>query len=119
MTNTHQEQSQASFKKYPSATLSINIYNGIFLDAKKARNFVDKLAEDYCFAEPYPHIVIDNFLPNDFIEEILKNFPLQKLQDDKLHESDYSGLHKRQIFPENCNIYIHNVFSFFNSSPFI
>ena len=63
--------------------------------------------------------MIDNFLPNAFIEEILKNFPVQKLQDDKFHESGYSGLHKRQIFPESCNDYIRNVFSFFNSSPFL
>ena len=119
MTHTERKQNQTSFKNYPNATLPININNGIFLDAKKARNFGNKLVDDYCQAQPYPHIVIDNFLPNAFIDEIINNFPIQKLQDDKLHESGYSGLHKRQIFPESCNNYIRNVFSFFNSSPFL
>ena len=71
MTHTERKQNQTSFKNYPNATLPININNGIFLDAKKARNFGNKLVDDYCQAQPYPHIVIDNFLPNTFIDEII------------------------------------------------
>ena len=69
MTHSEQEQNQTSFKNYSNATLPINISNGIFLDAKKSRKFGNKLADNYCQAQPYPHIVIDNFLPNAFIDE--------------------------------------------------
>jgi Rps23 Pro-64 3,4-dihydroxylase Tpa1-like proline 4-hydroxylase len=99
-----------------SSTLPIQLEHGLFLDPKKAREFGEKLSGQYCSAEPYPHIVLDNFLPNQLAENILQNFPSEVLRDDKFFESDYYGLHKRQIFPVNCNDYIRNLFNFLNSS---
>jgi|APLak6261659701_1056019.scaffolds.fasta_scaffold04447_2 Rps23 Pro-64 3,4-dihydroxylase Tpa1-like proline 4-hydroxylase len=99
-----------------SSTLPIQLEHGLFLDPKKAREFGEKLSGQYCFAEPYPHIVLDNFLPNQLAENILQNFPSEVLRGDKFFESDYYGLHKRQIFPVNCNDYIRNLFNFLNSS---
>lgn len=61
--------------------------------------------------------MIDDFLPADLIEEILRNFPAQPLRDDKFYENGMSGLHKRQVFPINCNDYVRNLFNFFNSAP--
>lgn len=98
------------------STLPIQLEHGLFLDPKKAREFGEKLSGQYCSAEPYPHIVLDNFLPNQLAENILQNFPSEVLRDDKFFESDYYGLHKRQIFPVNCNDYIRNLFNFLNSS---
>ncbi|MGS0742068.1 2OG-Fe(II) oxygenase [Glaciimonas sp. GG7] len=105
--------------KYISATLPISLENGIHLDTKLAREFGEELAGSYCFAEPYPHIVIDNFLPVKLIEEILQKFPLEKITGDKFYENDYQGLHKRQILPENCEERIRNIFHFFNSAPIL
>ncbi len=106
-----------SSNEHVKATLPVSLGNGIQLDVKSARQFGEELAGTYCFAEPYPYIVIDNFLPEKLIEDILKSFPHQKLSDDVFFENDYAGLHKRQIFPDSCDAYCRNFFSFFNSAP--
>ena len=97
-------------------TLPMNFETGAFLDPTKAREFGGALSGQYCFAEPYPHIVIDDFLPAGYIEAILDNFPIGALKNDKFYEADYSGLHKRQSFPNDCNAYVRGVFGFFNSA---
>lgn len=105
--------------KYPNATLPMNAKGSLHLDSKIARTFGEELSGTYCFAEPFPHIVIDNFLPLPFIEEIYSLFPVEKLADDKFYENDYSGLHKRQVLPESCEERIRVIFHFFNSAPFL
>lgn len=102
---------------YPNATLPISDDGSLHLDSKKARAYGEELSGHYCFAEPFPHIVIDNFLPLRFIEEIYSSFPAEKLADDKFYENDYGGLHKRQVLPESCGQNIRSIFHFFNSSP--
>ncbi len=102
---------------YPNVTLPISTDGGLYLDSKKARAFGEELSGSYCFAEPFPHIVIDNFLPLPLIEQIYNLFPNERLADDKFYENDYSGLHKRQVLPESCEQKIRGIFHFFNSSP--
>ena len=104
---------------FHQATLPINVDEGIYLSADAAKNYGEALSGDYCFAEPFPHIVIDNFLPADLIEKILNNFPVEKLQNDVMFESGYAGLHKRQVMPADCNGFIREVFGFFNSASII
>jgi len=106
---------------YPNAMLPISIDSdgGLHLDSIEARSFGEELSGSYCFAEPYPHIVINNFLPLSLIEEILELFPIEKLADDTFYESDYYGLHKRQILPESCEQRIRSIFHFFNSAPIL
>ena len=60
---------------YPNATLPMSADGSLHLDSKKARAFGEELSGTYCFAEPFPHIVIDNFLPLSLIEEIYSLFP--------------------------------------------
>jgi Rps23 Pro-64 3,4-dihydroxylase Tpa1-like proline 4-hydroxylase len=100
-----------------SSTLPIQFEHGLFLELEKARECGEELFRQYHFAEPYPHIVLDNFLPNELAEKILQNFPSEVLSSDRFFESDYYGLHKRQIFPVDCNEYARNFFNFLNSSP--
>jgi len=102
---------------YPNVTLPISSDGKLHLESNKARSLGEELSSKYCFAEPFPHIVIDNFLPIQVIEEILSIFPTVKGIDDVYHESDYSGMHKRQILPENCDQRVRIIFHFFNSSP--
>jgi 2OG-Fe(II) oxygenase superfamily len=104
---------------YPQATLPISLEGGLFLDSKKARLFGEELSGLYCFAEPFPHIVIDNFLPLPLIEEIYHLFPTEKLAGEKVFESEYGGFHKRQVLPESCNQRIRSIFHFFNSEPML
>ena len=104
---------------FQKATLPINIEDGVYLNIEDARKYGEDLSGEYCFAEPYPHIVIDNFLPDALIEKILSNFPKNKLKNDVMFESGYAGLHKRQVMPADCNGYIREVFGFFNSAPVV
>lgn len=108
---------QTKATTYPNATLPISADCNLYLDAKKARTFGEELSGTYCFAEPFPHIVIDNFLPLSLIEKIYKLFPTEKLADDRFIENDYGGLHKRQVLPESCEQKIRSFFHFFNSAP--
>lgn len=114
---TAMEHTGQAHLKFPSATLPISEDGSLHLDAKQAREFGEELSGAYCFAEPFPHIVIDNFLPQSLIDEIVDIFPAEKLADDKFYEYDYAGLHKRQILPESCGERVRRIFHFFNSAP--
>lgn len=100
-------------------TLPIDTAQGLALDARLARSTGEALAETYRQAEPYPHIVFDQFLPDAMAEAILDNFPVAPLADD----INYVGLtfehNKRQILPESCNDVVRRHFAFFNSGPFL
>jgi hypothetical protein len=106
--------------KYIRATLPIRSDDGeLYLDPKAAREVGERLSESYCSADPYPHIVIDNFLPQQFIEKLLEVFPAEKLADDKFYEDGYAGLRKRQVLPESCKKEVRSIFHFFNSAPIL
>lgn len=97
----------------------MELTNGIFLDPKRARALGEELSGEYCFAEPYPHIVLDNFLPEAMAEDILANFPAEKLASDVNYIGKYFEHNKRQILPYACNQAALNYFLFFNSAPFL
>ena len=102
-----------------TACLPINLKNGIYLDAQNAREIGDALMEQYAFAEPFPHIVIDDFLPTDFVAQLLTHFPSDKKEHDKVYEKGYGGTHKRQISPYDCDAFMREAFGFFNSPPML
>jgi hypothetical protein len=102
-----------------SPVLPVLTHDGLSLDCVEARRIGESLAAEYCFAEPFPHIVLDNFLPLPVIESACKNFPLEDLKSDRKFEMGYAGLHKRQIFPDDCNSGARQFFHFFNSRPMI
>jgi hypothetical protein len=110
---------QEKLSMFHNSTLPISIHDGVYLNVKVAKKIGEGLSGDYCFAEPFPHIVIDNFLPKDFIDKIVDNFPTDKLDGDVVFEMGYAGLHKRQVAPENCNGFTREVFGFFNSTPVV
>ncbi len=104
---------------FQQATLPISINDGVYLSVEAAKQLGENLSGDYCFAEPFPHIVIDNFLPEALIDKIISNFPTEKLENDVVFDMGYAGLHKRQIMPAECNGFIREVFGFFNSEPIV
>ena len=101
------------------ATLPISSNDGILLSTENAIKIGSDLSGEYCFAEPFPHIVIDDFLPADLIDKIIDNFPIEKLKNDVVFNLGYAGHHKRQVMPADCNGFTREVFGFFNSTPII
>lgn len=99
--------------------LPIDASRGFRLDATEARKIGESLSGEYCFAEPFPHIVIDNFLPNDVIKIALEQFPTRRLEHDTVFAAGYAGQYKRQILPEDCDSQARQLFHFFNSAPFL
>jgi Rps23 Pro-64 3,4-dihydroxylase Tpa1-like proline 4-hydroxylase len=73
----------------------------------------------YTQATPFPHIVIEDFLPPALIDEICRHFPAETTANEKLYERGYKGQFKRQINPNQCDAYLRNVFAAFNSAPML
>ena len=97
--------------------LPVGFAAGLSLDAARAREIGAALSGDYCFAEPFPHIVLDNFLPEAVARLALEHFPSERLKSDRVFEIGYAGHHKRQILPEECDAEARGLFHFFNSQP--
>jgi hypothetical protein len=102
-----------------SPVLPIDSADGLSLDAAAARQLGESLSADYCFAEPFPHVVLDNFLPAPVARMALEHFPRNALASDRVFDAGYAGLHKRQILPEDCDGPARQLFHFFNSRPIL
>jgi hypothetical protein len=99
--------------------LPVDLAQGLFLDHARAREIGESLSDQYCFADPFPHIVLDHFFPDDVIRMALDNFPRDTLPSDRVFEMGYAGLHKRQVLPADCNESAREIFHFFNSQPML
>ena len=105
-------------KFFQSVTLPIDRSDGgLQLGASEARSLGTLLQDDYINAAPFPHIVVDDFLPDDLIRDVLANFPLQQVSEERTFDMGYAGQHKRQILPEACNAFCRELFWFLNSRP--
>jgi len=102
----------------PPPVLPIEV-KGLKLDPAQAREIGEDLSAEYCFAEPFPHIVLDNFLPAPLAAELRRRFPTESLRSDVVFEAGYAGFHKRQILPNDCDDFCRMAFAFFNSHPFL
>lgn len=91
--------------------------NSFYLDTSQAKVIGSNLHTEYVSANPFPHIVMNNFLPLDIIEKILSNFPHETVSSEVMFKIGYAGQNKRQVPPINCNSFNRNLFAFFNSEP--
>ena len=66
--------------------LPIAITPELDFDLGAASAFGHSLASGYTQATPFPHIVIDNFLPEDLIAGICSHFPLEPTHNEMLYE---------------------------------
>ena len=101
------------------ATLPVDFHDGLRLDPGAARVFGEALSLKYSMGRPFPHVVIDNFLPDNLIEAISRSFPQQPLVHDKLMLDEFAHFKKRQIFPGDCNSFAMSFFQFLNSSALL
>lgn len=95
--------------------LPVDLAQGFRLSATAAREIGEALMGDYAFAEPFPHAVLDNFLPQEMADGLLQHFPKETKTHDKVYEKGYGGTHKRQVSPYDCDEYMQAAFAFFNS----
>lgn len=102
-----------------AAVLPISEDGTLKMSAAAAREVGESLAGEYSFAEPFPHIVLDNFLPESVARMALEELPKRPLESDINFEMGYAGQFKRQILPEDCGERARQLFHFFNSAPML
>lgn len=87
------------------------------VDRKSAHKLGLELQEKYKGAAPFPHIVIDNFLPTEIVEMCLKNFHYGDVE-----AASYSRPQehrKHEYRPDEMHPAVRHLFYSFNSLPFI
>ncbi|MDP3609390.1 MAG: 2OG-Fe(II) oxygenase [Methylophilus sp.] len=99
--------------------MPIRLEEGFILNEEEAYRLGHERMEGYAFADPYPHAVLDNFLPLEMADTLLAHFPAEQKANDKVYEKGYGGTHKRQISPYDCDAYMRAAFAFFNSAQFV
>jgi hypothetical protein len=85
----------------------------------------ETLHDGYRSARPFPHVVVDDFLPDEVATRLLKAFPtpdagnwLDWRARDTQHQPKKLGIgHASRL--EGVDPYVHNVLFAFNSSPFL
>jgi len=103
-----------------AAILPIQLSDGgVACREEETRAIGERHAGEYSFADPFPHIVFDNFLPPDVAQLALDHFPSARLKSDVVFDAGYAGLHKRQIMPAACDASARALFHFFNSPPML
>ena len=102
-----------------SATLPVELTDGLSMDPVEARSLGELFSADYANEAPFPHIVLDDFLPETLVRQVLANFPTGERKSDGVFNIGYGGEHKRQIMPEDCNRFSRELFQFFNSRPML
>jgi len=99
--------------------LPIDLSAGFCLDRLVAREIGASLADGYRSASPFPHVVLENFFPEDVARGLSDHFPKERLKSDVVFDVGYAGHHKRQILPLDCDEFCRRAFDFFNSQPFL
>ena len=77
-----------------------------------------ELADGYAAAQPFPHTVIDDFLPPSLVDLCLANFPSQPDPDSQQFDRNQERL-KTSFHPDYMVPVLRNLFYSFNSRPFI
>jgi Rps23 Pro-64 3,4-dihydroxylase Tpa1-like proline 4-hydroxylase len=88
------------------------------LDARADQAKGKDLAETYKGAQPFPHIVIDDFLPRPILDMCLREFSKGD-QDDRLEFDRAQERFKRAYKPDTMSADPRRLFYAFNSRPFV
>jgi Rps23 Pro-64 3,4-dihydroxylase Tpa1-like proline 4-hydroxylase len=86
-------------------------------DAEQCREFGRSLAPEYQNASPFPHIVIDDFLPADLLRKVLAGFP--STEGKAFFDRDQERF-KFQLSPNDSNsAVVRNLFAELNGEAFL
>ncbi|HEY9236145.1 MAG TPA: 2OG-Fe(II) oxygenase [Phenylobacterium sp.] len=89
-----------------------------FVDPEGAAKRGVELCERYNSAEPFPHIVIDDFLPEEVLERCLREFPLDLSEGGVRFDREQERF-KTHFTPDVLSPWYRSLFYGFNSRPFI
>lgn len=103
----------------PVLPIELENGSGFRLSTEQAKLIGLNHQSQYSSANPFPHAVFDNFLPEELLTQILQNFPNEKVNSEINFEMGYAGKHKRQIPPIQCSSFNRNLFAFLNSEPIL
>ena len=98
--------------------LRLTSKNGyLAFDADECRGFGRSLANQYQTASPFPHIVIDDFLPSDLLEQIVADFP--STEGKAFFDRDQERF-KFQLSPNDSDsAVVRNLFAELNGEAFV
>jgi len=98
--------------------LRLDSRNGyLAFDADECRRFGRSLANEYQTASPFPHIVIDDFLPAELLKEVLADFP--STEGKAFFDRDQERF-KFQLSPnESSSATVRNLFAELNGQAFL
>jgi hypothetical protein len=88
----------------------------LFLDEGQAREAGRARAASYRQASPFPHIVIDDFVGEDVLREVIAEFPQP---DAGLTFAREQERKKTQYHPQNCGPFTRHLFNELNSQAFL
>ncbi|MBV8594342.1 MAG: 2OG-Fe(II) oxygenase [Caulobacteraceae bacterium] len=102
-----------------TATLPIVMDRGLDMDPVAARGLGERFAGAYALAAPFPHVVLDDFLPPEVAERATAEFPRDPKAAHAVYELGYAGRHKREIKPSQCGPFSRELFALFNSEAML
>jgi len=89
-----------------------------FIPPDAVRTKGAELAAQYNSADPFPHIVIDDFLPPALLEKCLREFPSEVTADSKSFDREQERF-KSHFHPDEMAPGMRGLFYAFNSRPFV
>jgi Rps23 Pro-64 3,4-dihydroxylase Tpa1-like proline 4-hydroxylase len=89
-----------------------------FIALEDARDLGKTLNEEYESGNPYPHIVIENFLPTEIAQRCVREFDTSRHDGQIVYNKEHERL-KREYKPDELSHDVRGFFYVFNSRPFI
>lgn len=103
--------------KTDQAKLTPNIVDStVFFDREECLQLGKSLSPEYVSNDPYPHIVMDHFLPDDFLRRVVDEFPERG---DPRFSDAQSNLKTGYKMEQIDSPFITNLLNALNSSQFI
>jgi len=87
-------------------------------DYRTVKDLGKDLSPAYAAADPFPHIVIDDFLPPAIVDYVLQHFPQELDPNGREFDRDQER-YKRSYHPDFLPPKLRSLFYAFNSRPFI
>lgn len=89
-----------------------------YFDFQAVRDLGKDLAPQYAAGDPFPHIVIDDFLPAPVVDYVIDHFPRNHEPDGMAFNRDQER-YKKNFHPDFLEPRLRGLFYSFNSRPFI